>query len=303
MSAKGKVFISKDAYLTIAASCYRYANPTIVKNQWAEVQGALYGYNNGDDVHVMNAVPLTHLSEIEVRMHEADYVALAVKEEEMAAQNWFQVGWFHSHPGIELLLSLEDVKTQAGLQAPNPLSVALVFNHVLLMDEKENVGFEIYRLDDPSTIEIRYHELPYEFSDSGERLIEEARQLLFNVQRFLSGEVSVMKIFSKIKKDIKKINSEIYGLKDYISTLARQTSRDEVAQSFIKHKNRIRKLVEKRGSSIEIQLDLLKYLELKEAVKYQPDIEAKAKEWSDFLSLIPGKMEEIEKSLSSQKKE
>ena len=47
MLANSKVVIAKEAYLTIIASCYRYANPGIFKNEWAEVQGALYGHNEG----------------------------------------------------------------------------------------------------------------------------------------------------------------------------------------------------------------------------------------------------------------
>jgi len=297
----GKVFIPKEAYFTIIASCYRFANPTIVKDQWAEVQGALYGYNSGNDVHVVKAVPLTHLSHIEVKMYNEDYVALATYEDEMARHGYFQVGWYHSHPGIKVMLSLEDVKTQAGLQAPNPLSIALVFNHELLLNGDGDPGFKIFRLEDPTTIEMRYYEVPFEITSSTGDILKEARQVLFMVQRHLSGDNAVEIILKKIKNAIKDIDSEIFGLKNHLNNLAMKGKEHLMKNSFLKHKSRIERLVKSRRERSAVQLELLNYLELRELSRYKDQIAEIKQEWHEFEESIPVKMQEISNVLEKSK--
>lgn len=298
--AKGKVFFQKDVLFTIIASCYRFANPSILKSKWAEVQGVLYGYNEGDNVHITRAVPLAHLSSVAVEMQDNDYVLVANLETEMASKNWFQIGWYHSHPGIKLFLSLEDVKTQAGLQAPNPLAIALVFNPVYLMDGDEegniSLGIKIFRLDDASTIEIKFHEVPFEIDESGGEIIDEARTLLNNVQRFLRGENVFDTIQSRMEKTYKKINSEVYGLKSYLQNMKKTSSAEDVVKSFTNHKNRIQKLFDSKKTSIDIQISLLTYLELNETLKYSDRIREIKEEWESYKKTFPQLIEGVEKS-------
>ncbi|MHA1684369.1 MAG: hypothetical protein ACTSUE_25760 [Promethearchaeota archaeon] len=300
MDAKGKVIFPKDVLFTIIASCYRFANPSILKSKWAEVQGILYGFNEGDNVHITRAVPLAHLSSVAVEMQENDYVLVARLESEMASKNLFQIGWFHSHPGIKLFLSLEDVKTQAGLQAPNPLAIALVFNPVYLMegDEEgvESLGIKIFRLDDANTIEIKFHEVPFEIENTGSEIIADARALLHNVQRFLRGENVFDTIQTKMEKTYKKINSEVYGLKSYLQNMKKTSTAESVVASFTNHKNRIQKLFTSKKESIDIQISLLDYLELSETLKYSERIKEIKEEWDSYKDTFPQLMDEVEKS-------
>jgi proteasome lid subunit RPN8/RPN11 len=282
MMDEGKVFIAHGAYLAIIASCYRFANPAIYKNDWAEVQGALYGHNEVGAVHVQEAIPLAHLSHVAVEMREADYVALSSIEEKLASKGMFQVGWYHSHPDIKLMLSLEDVKTQAGLQKPNPLSIALVFNHVQLVDGEGDPGFKIFRLDDPSTIEIKYHEVAFEIAGADARELTQARIMLANVQKSFSGASAAERIIGRVEKTIKEMATEAAGLKEHLATLARQGNPAAVDEARAKHARRIEASFEKKASMARMQLEFLDYLELVERQALAGRITVVKQEWASF---------------------
>ncbi|MBD3187510.1 hypothetical protein GF325_11815 [Candidatus Bathyarchaeota archaeon] len=297
VDAKGKVILEKDAYHAIIVSCYRFANPSIMKSKWAEVQGILYGYNKDGIVHVTRAVPLAHLSSVAVEMDDNDYVLVAELEGEMASHDLFQVGWFHSHPGIKLFLSLEDVKTQAGLQAPNPLAIALVFNPIYLMERESDFGFKIFRLDDPSTIEIKFHEIPWEIAGTGDGFLKESKMLMHGVQRFLRGEGVFDTIQSRLDKTYKKMNSEIFGLKTYLQNKKKTATTEEIFNSFTKHKARIEKLFNKKRESIDIQVMLLDYLELKEMLQYKDRIDEIREEWKAYKQTFTELLMDVEKTI------
>ena len=54
------VIIPKKAYLAIIASCVRFANQTFPFDDWIEVYGIFVGKNEGDDVIISEAYPITH---------------------------------------------------------------------------------------------------------------------------------------------------------------------------------------------------------------------------------------------------
>jgi proteasome lid subunit RPN8/RPN11 len=282
MMDEGKVFIAHGAYLAIIASCYRFANPGIFKNEWAEVQGALYGYNEDGNVSVKEVIPLAHLSHVAVQMREADYIALSSIEEKMASKDMFQVGWYHSHPDIKLMLSLDDVRTQAGLQKPNPLSIALVFNHVHLVDGEGDPGFKIFRLDDPSTIEIKYHEVPFEIIGADDRTIAQARIMLANVQKNFSGASAAEGILGRVEKTIKEMTTEVSGLREHLATIARQGNPAAVEEARAKHAQRIGASFEKKAGATRLQLELLDYLELVEGQALAERIATIKARWGSF---------------------
>ena len=198
---EGIVKLNLEIYKTIIASTTRYANPRIKEEDWAEVYGLLYGYNDGDNVIITEAVPFTHTKKkghiLKVEFDEEDYALAADIESQMIDRTppQFIVGWFHSHPGILLMLSQDDVKTQLAWQTNNPHAVALVFNPTRLAKQvemakkkgdpvkplKNDTGFLCFRLDDASRgIEGNFHEVPFDFLD-----LEKDETLIKNAQEFM----------------------------------------------------------------------------------------------------------------------
>lgn len=97
------------------------------------------------DVEIVDVVEVTHGGHIEVSFDDKDYVAFAEINERYAAEGVFNVGWYHSHPGLTVFLSTVDVRNHLGFQTTNPSAIAIVWDHMLL-EEDGHIGFETFRL-------------------------------------------------------------------------------------------------------------------------------------------------------------
>lgn len=166
------VIIEVEAYVKALMHVLRFASNAIKNDSWCEVYGWLVGKieTEGDKeiVHVHDAVPIHHGKDIEVVWDAEAYVRAAEFDEQLfersledsTMKGMFVVGWYHSHPGLDFFLSSVDVGNHLGFQGPNPLSIAIVFDHTKIVPYK-HLGFKIYRLDEPSP-QSDFHEVPFD---------------------------------------------------------------------------------------------------------------------------------------------
>ncbi len=179
------VMIKAEAYKTIILYANRYANNAIPSSEWKEIYGVLIGYSNEDFVYINRAEALTYGHSTDVKLDEKHYIFIDSIEQELLANgsNNYIIGWFHSHPGLNLFFSYVDIINQLGFQNNNEDAIGLVYDHTLLgkkrkekivdQDGKEqeitkyDTGFEIYRItditmseNDPS-FDTNYHEVEY----------------------------------------------------------------------------------------------------------------------------------------------
>jgi len=160
---EGIVKVMPNAYYKMLIHVLRYGSMTRDKGQYKEVMGMLIGRLEGEgeikNVVIEDAVPVSHGGSIEVSFAPEDYVTFSMIDEQYAKKNWFTVGWYHSHPGLEIFFSSTDIQNQLGWQNANPSAVGIVFDHTYL--EKENdMGFRTFRLDEPSKgLKTDYHEV------------------------------------------------------------------------------------------------------------------------------------------------
>ncbi len=174
---KGKVILKVAAYAKIVLHCSRFANAKIPKGKWKEVYGFLVGTINGDDVIVNDAVPMTHGGSTEVEFEEKHYIEAAELDARLAETgNDFIVGWYHSHPGLDVFFSWIDVRNHMGFQGPNPKSIGLVFDHTKLSNPGD-LGFEIYRIKEISP-DSGYYEVKWVIPDMSEEVFAKT---LFNL--------------------------------------------------------------------------------------------------------------------------
>jgi proteasome lid subunit RPN8/RPN11 len=174
------VIVDANAYKTIILYASRYANQALSPNEWKEIYGILTGYVDDDFLHVKNAYALTFGHDTDVQLDERHYVFIDEIQQKLDEEgnDYFVVGWFHSHPGLSLFFSYIDLINQLGFQAKFDEAIGLVFDHTLLGRKKveligENrltkydTGFEIYRLTDvnldPNSPEYEnnYHKVDY----------------------------------------------------------------------------------------------------------------------------------------------
>ncbi|OLS12734.1 MAG: 26S proteasome regulatory subunit N11 [Promethearchaeota archaeon CR_4] len=105
-------------------------------------------------------IPISHGGSIEVTFSAEDYVAFSLVDAAFAESGLFTIGWFHTHPGLDLFLSTVDVRNHLYWQTVNPLAIAIVFDHVHLQEEG-NLGFKIFRLNDVQAGQRSdFHEVP-----------------------------------------------------------------------------------------------------------------------------------------------
>lgn len=161
------VIVKPLAYYKMLVHVLRFGSKTRDHRQFKEVIGMLVGHLIGDgkikDVIVEDVVPISHGGSIEVKFTEEQLGAFGEIDlqifEEHGSKNWFTVGWYHSHPGLNIFFSSTDVFNQLFWQDKNPSGVGLVFDHTYLENEGD-LGFRAFRLDDPSkNLNSDYHEV------------------------------------------------------------------------------------------------------------------------------------------------
>jgi proteasome lid subunit RPN8/RPN11 len=162
-----KVIIQPLAYLKMIKHVLRFGSLGLKKSQFKEAMGMLMGKLGEKkgaihDVIVVDAVPMTHGGHIEVAFKNEDYVTFTEIDSSYQSQGIFNVGWYHSHPGLTSFLSSTDVLNQIGFQTTNPSAIAIVWDHQLL-EEENHAGFEVFRLTELSKLaNSEYKEVKYE---------------------------------------------------------------------------------------------------------------------------------------------
>ncbi|MBN2152878.1 MAG: hypothetical protein JW839_15610 [Candidatus Lokiarchaeota archaeon] len=158
----------------------RFGSPGIPKDQWRECYGMCIGtFSKETGITVTDALASTHGSDIGVEFMEKNYVLMAEFQDQLdkinaeianPADQVFIVGWYHSHPGMERFLSSVDVRNQIAYQtAAFPFGIAIVFDNTCIFQKdlvtgQLDLGFRIFRLDDPTSTEVNipFSDVPFD---------------------------------------------------------------------------------------------------------------------------------------------
>ena len=158
-----KIIISKEAFRNIITHVLRFGNDALENS--VEVVGICIGKiaPNEKDILLVNAIPITHGKEISLGFSNEDYATFEKIEERFKSQGLSIVGWYNSHPGWGLFFSDMAIKNQYHFQTEqSPNSFSIVFDHTM-MGKDENLGFEIYSLDDYEDLTSKeYHTVQFE---------------------------------------------------------------------------------------------------------------------------------------------
>lgn len=299
----GTVKINLEIYKTIIATTVRYANAKIMENEWAEAYGLCYGYVEGNDVIVTEVIPFTHTKKqrhiLKVEFEEEDYALAASIESEFYVKDppQYIVGWYHSHPGIKLMLSSDDIRNQLAWQTNNPLAVALVFNHVRLQKQVEvparkgdplkqlhlDPGLKAFRLDDPNRgIEAAFHTVPIAFTDYpvDENFIANAQEFVNYVTKaFPRGDGVITDYQRFIDTTLMKLEEAFSGTKSYINTLIRKNEAMRIGGVVQAQAELVGKILDQGHAMVNVFRMMKNYLEYKERDRMIPQIEAILAQW------------------------
>jgi len=316
VETQGKVILNKKVYRTIIASSVRFANSQIPESDWAEVYGILIGHIENGNILVSEAYPITHTMKkghiLKVSYDSEDYVHSVSFEEESYKHDppEFIVGWYHSHPGIKLMFSQDDIKNQLFWQQANPYAIGPVFNHVRLIKQSEisikkddaeiplinDPGFLIFRLKDPSKgLQSEYVQVPYEFSDAkiDEEFIEEAKYFVKSVTRLFPRENFYEKSKQNLEKELNKLEDIYSGTSSYITTLIREGKLDKIRNIVLSQYDELVKMIDSIDSDILLLKELVNYVEYKERESIIPKMQELFEYWSDKKQEFLSKFQEL----------
>ncbi|TFG28876.1 MAG: hypothetical protein EU532_04380 [Promethearchaeota archaeon] len=143
-----KVYISKEAFRNMITHVLRFGNLALENS--VEVMGICLGksQSNGKEIFLTNAIPVSHGTQISNGFTQQDLDSFKKIEAHYINQNLQIIGWYHSHPGWGLFFSDIAIKNHRNFQNDEtPYGFCIVFDHTL-MGKDDNLGFEIYRLDE-----------------------------------------------------------------------------------------------------------------------------------------------------------
>lgn len=312
------VIIPKKAYLTIIASCVRFANQTFPFDDWLESYGIFVGKNKGDDVIISEAYPITHQKKRPedvidtVYWSNEDYESFAMIDDNAFSRGEFTIGWYHSHPGFKLMMSHLDLQTTFSYQQFNPLAISLVFNPTRLTKQVEppdrrgdpeiklenDPGFLIFRLDDvnmgPSST---YHEVDFKIEgfDNLYQAMKYGQDYVKEVALLFPRE-KVFNAYNKfIDERLSQLNSMISGTEDYLKTLTFKGEANRVPEVLQNQTKDINKYVAETFMKIENVRDFLDFLEYKERGKVVPKIKDILMRFDEAIIILQEKIKELSK--------
>ncbi|MFW9946209.1 MAG: hypothetical protein ACFFDX_05200 [Candidatus Odinarchaeota archaeon] len=161
------VTIKPIAYYKMLIHVLRFGSKVQSANEYKEVMGMLIGHLEGQgdikDVIIEDVVPITHGGSIEVKFSAEQLGAFGEIDrqiwEQHGEEDWFSVGWYHSHPNLGIFFSSTDIFNQLFWQDKNPSGLGIVFDHAYL-EKPNDLGFRVYRLEDPSKgLNSKYYEV------------------------------------------------------------------------------------------------------------------------------------------------
>ncbi len=160
---EGKVHISKEAFRNMITHVLRFGNDALENS--VEVMGICLGkvHPNGTNVVLANAIPINHGIQVTNGFSEEDLATFKKIEEHYISQDLYIVGFYLSHPGWGLFFSDIGIKNHRYFQnEQKPYAFCIVFDHTI-MGLDNNLGFEIYRLDNYiDQMAKEHHKVQYE---------------------------------------------------------------------------------------------------------------------------------------------
>ena len=313
----GKVIIDKATYRLIIASCVRFANARIPEEDWGEIYGILIGYiDKRKNIIVTEGHAITHTMEkqylLKVSYDNPDYVDAALIEEEAYTKDppQFIVGWFHSHPGIKVMFSSDDIRNQLGFQTNNPLAFGIVFNQVRLVRQveiamrkgdpvtplKNDVGFKVFRLKDPNLgTRASYVDVDFEIKDTKitPALIEESKNMVADITRLVPLGNLVEYTRKNVEHQKQKIKAVYTGTESYVKTLVKKGDTARISKVIESQHKELEKLILPMQHDFNKLTEFMLYVEYKERGETIHGMNALRQEWDTFISQITADFDKI----------
>ncbi len=162
------------AFKEICRYSSKFAHMHKPKKKWVECMGYIFCKISGNDYIVDDVVGISQGGEMYVTMSPDDLAR--VEKEQANRPGTFTGGWWHTHPGLTVFFSHVDCQNQLFWQAQNEDGLGIVFD--LEMIDETRTGLAVFRVDDPMSTDLKYHEVKWEALDWTSKDFLEAIQML-----------------------------------------------------------------------------------------------------------------------------
>lgn len=225
MATKGKIVIKKEAFRNMITHVLRFGSEALETS--VEVMGVCMGKkaSNGKDIDIVNAIPLTHGTQVEDDFSPEDFESFAKIDEQYQKKDLSVVGWYHSHPNEGLFFSDFDKSNHLYYQKKQtPYGFGIVFDHSL-MGKGDDLGFKVFRLVDfkegvnSECEEVEYEiEIPdtLDYFNWAKKFVEDSQKkaplLIKEIDEFVGPKPSELQEIPIAPEDIEEAEEDYSGM-------------------------------------------------------------------------------------------
>ncbi|MHA2397687.1 MAG: hypothetical protein ACXADU_02195 [Promethearchaeota archaeon] len=149
MTTNYKIAVEPDAFIRMITHVLKYGNEALEES--VEVMGVCIGKITEDEnlIELVNILPIQHGIQVSTGFTREDIELFSQLDKEYQEKGLGIIGWYTSRPGWGLDFTDITIQNHKFFQTDkNPHGFIIIFDHSLLGDQVEDLGFKVYTLKD-----------------------------------------------------------------------------------------------------------------------------------------------------------
>ncbi|MHA1883614.1 MAG: hypothetical protein ACXAAI_02085 [Promethearchaeota archaeon] len=149
MTTNYKIAVEPDAFIRMITHVLKYGNEALEES--VEVMGVCIGKITEEEnlIELVNILPIQHGIQVSTGFTREDIELFSQLDKEYEEKGLGIIGWYTSRPGWGLDFTDITIQNHKFFQTDkNPHGFIIIFDHSLLGDQVEDLGFKVYTLKD-----------------------------------------------------------------------------------------------------------------------------------------------------------
>jgi proteasome lid subunit RPN8/RPN11/F0F1-type ATP synthase membrane subunit b/b' len=149
MTTNYKIAVEPDAFIRMITHVLKYGNEALEES--VEVMGVCIGKITEEEnlIELVNILPIQHGIQVSTGFTREDIELFSQLDKEYQEKGLGIIGWYTSRPGWGLDFTDITIQNHKFFQTDkNPHGFIIIFDHSLLGDQVEDLGFKVYTLKD-----------------------------------------------------------------------------------------------------------------------------------------------------------
>ncbi len=149
MTTNYKIAVEPDAFIRMITHVLKYGNEALEES--VEVMGVCIGKITEEEnlIQLVNILPIQHGIQVSTGFTREDIELFSQLDKEYEEKELGIIGWYTSRPGWGLDFTDITIQNHKFFQTDkNPHGFIIIFDHSLLGDQVEDLGYKVYTLKD-----------------------------------------------------------------------------------------------------------------------------------------------------------